>query len=114
MTTLTDDFNIAEKLAIVHAVDSVILADGTVHQAEISALKQLMYRIEFDSNFVLQARNITREQGVRILGGMPRPKKIALIEILEEIAIADGFVHEKETALMTRIYDSIGVRKEVV
>ncbi len=109
MTPITEDFNVVEKLAIVRAVDSVILADGTIHKAEISALNRLMHRIDFDSNFILQARNFSREQVLRILREMPRPKKLSLIEILEEVAISDGFVHEKETALMDTIFASMGI-----
>lgn len=109
MTTLTEDFNVVEKLAIVRAVDSVILADGTVHQAEISALGRLMHRIDFDSNFILQARNFSGEQVLRVLREMPKSKKVALMGILEEVAISDGFVHEKEAALMDTIFTSMGI-----
>ncbi|MGB5554303.1 MAG: TerB family tellurite resistance protein, partial [Flavobacteriaceae bacterium] len=100
------EFNPVEKLAIVQAISSVVLADGKVHNGEIHALSKLMHRIDFDSNFMVQARSIDAEQGVFILSGMPDKKKKALAEILEEVAASDGFVHEKETALMSSIFSS--------
>ncbi|MFH6602680.1 TerB family tellurite resistance protein [Maribacter algicola] len=115
MTSLTTDFDIVEKLAIVQTVDSLILADGIVHSLEINALQRLMRRIDFDSNFILQARTIEPEKGRSIMRNMPYEKKEALKEILDEIAIADGLVHEKEKALISRIINAIdhvkGVRK---
>lgn len=108
----TIDFTVAEKLAIVQAVESVILVDGTVHNGEINALGRLMKRIDFDSGFIAQARNITPEQGLSILRDLPRDKKNTLVKILEEIAISDGFVHEKETALMSTIFSFIGIEQK--
>lgn len=113
MNTPTIGFSLAEKLAIVQAVDSVILADGTVHKGEIEALTKLMKRIDFDSNFILQARNITPEQSNLVLRDMPDNKKKKLVLILEEIAISDGFVHKKEFALMSKIFSAMGISQKV-
>lgn len=105
--TETEDFNLAEKLAIVHAINAVILADGQVHDGEISALTQLMKLIDFDSNFILQARNIDSKQALAILRKMPSEKKKNLESILEMTAISDGFKHSKESTLMAYIYKAM-------
>ncbi|SHI62954.1 hypothetical protein [Pseudozobellia thermophila] len=107
--TETENFNLAEKLAIVHAINAVILADGKVHNGEINALTQLMKHIDFDSNFILQARNIESEQAMAILRKMPPEKKKNLQSILEMTAISDGFKHLKETSLMTYIYKAMEI-----
>lgn len=107
METQAVHFILAEKLAIVHLVDSVILVDGHVHSGEIGALTQLMKIIGFDSNFIVQARNINIEQAFMLLIKMSDEKKNALKSILEMIAISDGFVHKKETDLMARVFKSI-------
>ena len=107
MTTLTEDFNLVEKLAIVQTVDALIMADGTVHEGEINALCKLMRHIDFDSNFIIHARNIGPEKGWSILQDMPYDKKEALILILEEMAISDDHVHEKEAALIASIIANI-------
>jgi len=109
METQTVHFIMAEKLAIVHLVDSVILVDGRVHNGEICALTQLMKIIDFDSNFIVQARNINIDQALMLLVKMSDEKKSTLKSILEMIAISDGFVHEKETDLMARVFKSIGM-----
>ncbi|MEP3207995.1 MAG: hypothetical protein ABJN95_02340 [Maribacter sp.] len=112
MTPSTPGFSLAEKLAIVQALDSVIHADGTVHNGEINALSDLMNRIDFDSNFIVPARNLPPDQGLLIMKKMTLEKKKALALILEEMAIADGFVHEKEKALIVGIFASIGIFQE--
>lgn len=100
-------FTLAEKMAVVNAVNAVILADGNIHNGEITALTQLMERLDFDSNFIMQARNIDSEQAIEILKSMPEIKKNSLKEILESTAISDGFKHTKESDLMEYIYNSM-------
>ena len=103
------EFNLAEKLAIIKMIDSVIYADGVVHKAEIKELGQLMKHIDFDSSFIPFARNIESKQGLAILKDMTDEKKQALAKILEDLAKSDGFVHKKETALLLNVFSAIGV-----
>ncbi len=106
------EFNLAEKLAIVKMVESVIIADDIVHKGEMDALGTLMNHLGFDSNFILQARNIEMEQAISILNDMNLGKKRTLAKILKEMALADGFVHEKEMALILNTCASIGISKD--
>ena len=106
------EFDISEKLAIVHLIDSVIVADGKVHEGEINALSKLMPIIDFDSNFLIQARTIDIDQSVLILKEMTEDKKRKLAEILEEVAISDGYVHEKESDVIRHVFSEIGVSKK--
>lgn len=103
-------YNLAEKLGIVKMIDSVIYADGVVHQGEISFMGELMKLLDFDSNFILQARNIDNSQSLVLLSNMPNDKKLALATILEEVALSDGFKHEKELQLLLKIFAVIGVK----
>lgn len=113
MNTQSLVFTIAEKLAMVNAINSVIVADEFVHKAELAVMNQLMQRIDFDSNFIVQARNITDEQRLLIVKGMSEEKKKALAEILDEVANADGFFHEKEMELILSICTAMGICREV-
>lgn len=113
MTSSTMGFSLAEKLAIVQALDSVILADGNVHQGEINALSELMHRLDFDSNFIVQARNLPTNQGILVLKNMSEEKKLTITEILNQMAIADGFLHKKETTLILSIRDAMGIYNSV-
>ncbi|MFS4466612.1 TerB family tellurite resistance protein [Maribacter sp. 2210JD10-5] len=103
------DFDLAEKLAIVKVIDSVVMADGVVHKGEVSAVTELMNVIGFDSNLILEAHKITEDQGLTILKKMPLDKKEALAKILEDVAKSDGFVHRKEKELMLQIFASIHI-----
>lgn len=101
-------FDISEKLAMVNIIDSVIVADGEVHKGEINALSKLMEIIDFDSNFLIQARTIDIEQSIVILKGMQLEKKDRFVKILEDVALSDGFFHDKENDIINYIYSSIG------
>lgn len=103
------EFNLAEKLAIVKTIESIIMADGIVHKKELSALSVLMNRLDFDSNFLIQARGIETEQGMLILNNMTNVKKKSLANILEDMAMADGFVHEKEMAIILKTCKAMGI-----
>ena len=100
-------FELSEKLAIVNLVDSVIMADGEVHKGEINAFSELMEVIDFDSNFLLQARNLNTENSISILKVMSQEKKQRLVKILEDIALSDGVVHEKELEVIKHVISSI-------
>ncbi|APQ17656.1 TerB family tellurite resistance protein [Maribacter hydrothermalis] len=102
------EFTLSEKLAMVHIIDSVIIADGEVHKGEINTLSKLMNIIDFDSNFIVQARTIDIEQSIRILSDMTPIKKSELAIILEEVAISDGYIHEKENDIMKHVFSAIG------
>ncbi|WP_051941683.1 tellurite resistance TerB family protein [Maribacter forsetii] len=101
-----------EKLAIVKMVDYVILADSKVDPAEMRYLTQLMVRLSFDSFFIGEARNLDKEKAFKILSLMSLPKKRELAKLLDEVAISDGFVHEKEVLKIAEALDHMEIEKE--
>ena len=103
------NFNLAEKLAIVKAIDEVILADGRVNYGEVALLNQLLQMLKFDKGLIDEARKITAKEGLSILRDMPRNKKHALAVILNEIAAADGVVDERELELISKIFAEAGI-----
>lgn len=113
MTPLIVGFTLAEKLAIVQALDSVIHVDGTVHNGEINAMSELMNVLDFDSNLILQARNLPQDQGLLILRAMNPEKKKFLAIILDEVANSDGHFHEKEMKLILSICATAHIQKKI-
>lgn len=105
-------FNLAEKIAIVKAIDEVILADGYASKSEMIFLAQLMEILKFDSDLIEEARKTTGNQGLSIIKAMPEDKKNTLIVILQEMAKADGRVDDNEIELIQRIISHIGVFRE--
>lgn len=103
------EFNLAEKLAIVKMIYSMVHADGVVHKGEINEVSKLMNVIDFDSNHIQFAQNIEKEQSIAILQKMTTDKKKELTIILGELAKSDGFVHEKETELLNDILTSMNL-----
>ena len=102
-----------EKLAVVKMVDYVILADSKVAPAEMQFLTQLMDRFTFDSLFIGQARNLNKDLAYKILSTMSLPKKKALAQLLDEVALSDGFVHEKEILKISEALGHMEIEKEL-
>ncbi|MEM9142667.1 MAG: TerB family tellurite resistance protein [Bacteroidota bacterium] len=105
-------FTLAEKLAVVNVIYATIHADEVVHQGEITYLGKLMKTMDFDSNFILQARNMEMDQSMVLLRDMTFEKRRLLAEILENVALSDGFIHTKEKELLHTIFSSLGVLKK--
>lgn len=106
------EFNLAEKIAIVKAIDEVILADGHATASELVFLSQLMNILKFDSDLIEEARKTTGNQGLSIIKAMPENKKNTFIVLLQEMAKADGKVDDLEIDLIQRIISYIGVHME--
>ncbi|MGB5554302.1 MAG: hypothetical protein WBM83_06560 [Flavobacteriaceae bacterium] len=102
-----------EKLALVNVIDSVIQADSIVHPGEIGTLSKLMDRFDFNGYFIEEARNLDVDQGLLTLNDMPYPKKKELAEILGEMSLADGSMHEKEIGLILDVLSTIGLGGEL-
>ena len=107
------EFTKEEKLAMVKMVDYVILADSKVASEEMNLLTQLMDRFSFDAFFIGQARNLKKIEALKILAKMSLEKKKILANLLEEVAISDGFVHEKEVLKIMEALDHMGISREL-
>lgn len=103
------EFNLAEKLAIVKAIDEVILADGHVKRSEIDFLEQLMMILEFDVDLLDEAREITAIEAVEIIKAMTGEKKNAMSIMLREMACSDGEFNEDEFELVMNLLIEAGV-----
>lgn len=102
-------FNLAEKLAIVKAIDEVILADGKIDDGELAYLAQLITILEFDVALVQEARQLNVTEAKRILRGMTDIKKHALAIMLNEMASADGNVDESEMLVIVAVFHAAGI-----
>lgn len=103
------EFNLAEKLAIIRMIDSVIIVDDIIHQREIDLFHQLIRYIGFEDNFLFHAKDLDFQEALLMLKEMDAEKKRVLGEILHEVSEADGFVHQKEILLIENIMSSIGI-----
>lgn len=103
-------FDISEKLAIVKVIDALIHADGVVHNGEINAFGKLMEVLDFDANFLIQARFLETEQSISMIRNFSNEKKELLENIMDQVSKADGFVHQKEIEMMERVLSSIKMR----
>lgn len=103
------EFNLAEKLGILKAIDQVIRADDKVYEGEAIFVAQLANALNFDALLYKKAREIDWEEAMGILEAMPGEKKEALSVLLNEAANADGRVGEDEMKAIFRIFTRIGI-----
>lgn len=108
----TMEFNLAEKLAVVKAIDEVILADGHVKTGEVRIMHKLAAIMGFSMDLVQKAREIDARECMSILKAMPNNKKHALSVMLSEAANADGNVDERELRLIMGILEAAGINTE--
>ncbi len=107
------EFNLAEKLALVKAVDEVIYVDGKVDAEEMDFMTQVMDILNFDRKLVEEARKITAKECLSILKGMTYEKKQALSELLNEMANADGEFNKDEYRLIFNILHEVGIGQDL-
>ena len=100
-------FNLAEKLAIVKAIDEVILADGHLKMGEIRIMNKISGILDFNMDLIREAREIDARECMSILKAMHRSKKHALSVLLSEAANADGSVNERELNLIMGILEAV-------
>jgi uncharacterized tellurite resistance protein B-like protein len=106
------EFNLAEKLALVKAVDEVIYVDGKVDLEEIDFMTQIMDMLNIDRSLIDEARKISPKECMTILKGMNDGKKEALSVMLNEMANADGEFNKKEYRLIFNIMLEVGIGQD--
>lgn len=106
------EFNIAEKLGILKAIDQVIRADDRIYEGEAVFISQLASAIHFDADLFKEAREIDLDEALAILRLMPAAKKEALAVLLNEAANADGRVGDDELKAIYRIFTGMGLETD--
>ncbi len=99
---------LAEKLAIIKAIEEVILADGQIENSELDFMSQLMQILRFDHSLIQESRDLTKKEYKSILKEMPNNKKHALTVLLNEVGSADGKLNKKERKLIAKILKKAG------
>jgi uncharacterized tellurite resistance protein B-like protein len=96
-------FDQDEKLAVVKAIAETIELDKKYKVGELMYLDELMETLDFDMQFVEEARALSSIKAVSILRSMSDEKKKALIIIIDKMTEADGVVHKKETDFVVNL-----------
>jgi uncharacterized tellurite resistance protein B-like protein len=103
------EFSLAEKLALIRAIEDVIEADGQVNLKEVEIMKQLSYFLNFDMSIVEEARKLSRAESLLLLRGIARNKKKSLGLILKEVANSDGKINQEELLTLYGIFKEAGI-----
>jgi uncharacterized tellurite resistance protein B-like protein len=103
------EYNLVEKLAIIKAIDEVLLADGHIRESEVDFLEELMRLLKFDYTLIREAREITAIEAMAILKVMTGKKKNGMAVLLREMAHSDGDFNNKEYDLILNLLLEAGV-----
>ncbi len=97
------NFDQDEKLAVVKAIAETIELDKKYKVGELMYLDELMDKLDFDMQFVEEAKELSSIKTVSILRGMSDEKKKALIIMIDKMTEADGFVHKRESDFVVNL-----------
>ena len=97
------NFDQDEKLAVVKAIAETIELDRKYKVGELMYLDELMKTLDFDMQFVEEARELSSLRAVSTLRSMSEEKKKALIIMIDKMTEADGTVHKKETDFVVNL-----------
>ncbi|MGX9987535.1 TerB family tellurite resistance protein [Soonwooa purpurea] len=104
------NFTLLEKMAVLKAVDEVLMADGHIDIGEIAYLKQILDLFHVEMEFVNEARNLSSSHAGEILRNMDDIKKFALYKIMKEMATADGDFDPQELEVIFSILHIAGIK----
>jgi hypothetical protein len=102
-------YSLIEKLAIVKTLDEVIISNGEIAPGEIKMLNEIMQELEFNADFVEEARKMRFSDSIDVLKRMPLARKKLFAELMHKVAYADGYVDEMETNLIIDIYKEAAI-----
>lgn len=97
------NFDQDEKLAVVKAIAETIELDKKYKVGELMYLDELMDALDFDMQFVEEAKELDSLKAVSTLRSMSEEKKKALIIMIDKMTEADGSVHKKETEFVVNL-----------
>ncbi|NNC71104.1 MAG: hypothetical protein HKN90_09815 [Flavobacteriaceae bacterium] len=103
------EFNLAEKLAIVKVIDEVITADGELDKDEVKYLKHLMKVLDFEFNFIQEARKFNSRQAMLILREMSEDKKNVVANVFSQMAGVDGDIDQNEIDIIITAFIEAGM-----
>ena len=96
-------FNQAEKMAVVKAIAETIDLDDQYKLGEFMYLNELMNNLDFDTQYMEKAKQLSSHKAVQALQSMTKEKKEALIIMIDKMAESDGSVHQKEREFLVNL-----------
>lgn len=102
------DFTYLEKLAVLKAIDEVMMADNQVDIGEAVYLTQILEIFKLEINILTEARKMKSSIATNILQDMNAEKKAMLYVMMREMADADGETDMKELEVILSILQISG------
>ena len=103
------NFSLLEKMAVLKAVDEVLMADGHIDVGEIAYLTQILNQFDEEMEFIQEARSLKSAHASEILKSMNSSKKIALYVMMKDMGEADGKIDLEEWEVILSVLDIAGI-----
>ena len=96
-------FDQTEKMAVVKTIVETIDLDDQYKLGEFIYLDELMNTLDFDTQYMAKAKQLSSKKAVQSLQSMTKEKKEALIIIIDKMIESDGAVHRKEKEFLVNL-----------
>lgn len=93
-----------EKLAIVQALDAVLMADGVAKSTETQFMGTVLSNFSLDISDLIEAKNMDITNAAKIIRAMSKEKKDFFKGLLASMALADGDLHIEEHKILSLLF----------
>lgn len=99
-----NDFTKIEKYAIINILSHIMKADGVIHPKEEEYMDHIYKKFSISISDLDEIINLDDLQTKHIVCEMTGEKREQAMSMFVEMAKADGFVHPKETEILSRVF----------
>lgn len=93
-----------EKYAIVSVLSQIMNADGVIHPKEVEFMDSIYKKLGITIEEIQEVMNLDPIQAKIIIDEMSIENKQVAKALFDSMAISDGFVHPKETAIIESLF----------
>ena len=96
-------FTEVEKISMLKAMDELIRADDDIHEKEAEFLEAIVEEFEWDSGFLEKLENFKKDDALKSVKELSPEKLNYFRTLLNELAISDRIINEKEVKFIERV-----------
>ena len=93
-----------EKLAIIQALDAVLMADGVAKDSETQFMGAVLSNFDFQISDLIEAKKMDITIAGKTIQAMSKEKKDFFKGALANMALADGDLHIEEHKLLSLFF----------
>ncbi len=105
-------FALAEKMAVIKILESVLIANGRLLDNELYVFTGLMHRLDLDANTLVLSRQVPVAKALGIFKKLPAHKMNALRLMTGELARSSQGNQKESMAFLEKAFRAMGLTSE--